>query len=271
MLPLWPPLDRPAFIIGCGRSGTTILGTVLAHHPLVTYLNEPRDLWIRVLPEADVWSAKAAVRGGRLELDAAACRLLARWRFRWRLARAVRRTGRPRLVEKLPINAFRLPFILAAVPEARFVHLVRDGRAVARSIARRCAQEVWYGVDDYKFRLLAERAERDPETRALPARCHTPFERGLLEWRLSEEAALAFFAAHPDVPCLDVRYEAFVEAPARELARIETFLELPPSVEAHALADREVRERHRAPQDLSPDVEAIGGPLLRRLGYLAEG
>ena len=33
--------QNPVFIIGCGRSGTTILGRTLAEHPRVKYLNEP--------------------------------------------------------------------------------------------------------------------------------------------------------------------------------------------------------------------------------------
>ncbi|WP_417860784.1 hypothetical protein [Winogradskyella sediminis] len=35
---------EPVFLIGCGRSGTTILGTTLGKHQSITYLNERRDL-----------------------------------------------------------------------------------------------------------------------------------------------------------------------------------------------------------------------------------
>jgi hypothetical protein len=37
------PLTRPVFIVGCGRSGTTILGEMLGRHPQLAYLNEPRQ------------------------------------------------------------------------------------------------------------------------------------------------------------------------------------------------------------------------------------
>ena len=33
------------FIIGCGRSNTTVLGKTLSNHPKIKYLNERRDLW----------------------------------------------------------------------------------------------------------------------------------------------------------------------------------------------------------------------------------
>jgi hypothetical protein len=41
------PLDgaAPIFIVGCGGSGTTLLGELLAAHPAVRYLYEPYDLW----------------------------------------------------------------------------------------------------------------------------------------------------------------------------------------------------------------------------------
>ena len=39
----------PVFIIGCGRSGTTILGKTLSNHPKIKYLNERRDLYINLI------------------------------------------------------------------------------------------------------------------------------------------------------------------------------------------------------------------------------
>ena len=46
----------PVFIIGCGRSGTTILGDTLSRHPKIKYLNERRDLWHKSYPEFDIWN-----------------------------------------------------------------------------------------------------------------------------------------------------------------------------------------------------------------------
>lgn len=39
------------------------------------------------------------------------------------------------LLEKTPSNCLRVPFVLEIFPEAKFIHLVRDGRDVARSAA----------------------------------------------------------------------------------------------------------------------------------------
>jgi hypothetical protein len=64
-------VSRPVFIVGCGRSATTVLGTALLKHGRITYLDEPRDLWISAYPQADVWTAKASTRGGKVRLEAA--------------------------------------------------------------------------------------------------------------------------------------------------------------------------------------------------------
>ena len=61
-------ISRPVFIIGCGRSGTTILGETLSRHSKVTYLNERRDLWFSAYPETDIWTGKATARNGMLIL-----------------------------------------------------------------------------------------------------------------------------------------------------------------------------------------------------------
>ena len=45
---------QPVFLIGCGRSGTTILGTTIGKHESITYLNERRDLWHQAYPEFDI-------------------------------------------------------------------------------------------------------------------------------------------------------------------------------------------------------------------------
>jgi hypothetical protein len=59
----FPGLERPVFIIGCGRSGTTILGATLAQHQLVTYLNEPCHLWFSAYPETDIWDTEGVLPG----------------------------------------------------------------------------------------------------------------------------------------------------------------------------------------------------------------
>ena len=53
VLPLRKRDLRPIFVMGVGRSGTTVLGTILALHPDVGYLNEPKALWHAALGDDD--------------------------------------------------------------------------------------------------------------------------------------------------------------------------------------------------------------------------
>jgi hypothetical protein len=52
--PADPPPRPPLFVVGCGRSGTTILGNLIGIHPGVTYLNEPYHLWAAIDPALDL-------------------------------------------------------------------------------------------------------------------------------------------------------------------------------------------------------------------------
>ena len=50
------------------------------------------------------------------------------------------RAGKPRWGEKTPRYVLKMPLIQAALPEARFVHVIRDGRDVALSVLDRTVQ-----------------------------------------------------------------------------------------------------------------------------------
>ena len=44
-LPQLKKIQKPVFIIGMGRSGTTVLGKVLSLHSDLGFLNEPKAMW----------------------------------------------------------------------------------------------------------------------------------------------------------------------------------------------------------------------------------
>jgi hypothetical protein len=48
-----------------------------------------------------------------------------------------RRQQKPRIIEKTCANSVRVPFVHAVFPDALFIHIVRDGRAVSESARRR--------------------------------------------------------------------------------------------------------------------------------------
>lgn len=270
-------MHRPVFLVGCGRSGTTILGQTLGHHPSVTYLEEPRDIWEQAYPETDIWSAEATTRNGRLFLDGNDCTETKNEQLRLLFADEVARTGRPRLLEKLPENCFRMGLIKRIYPDALFLHIVRDGIDVADSIARACRDSKaagpdwpdWYGVNDYKWDQLVAYAQRFTLSRGLPVLCASDFDRGLLEWRLSISAAKGFFATLPESDYLEVRYERLVRDAVAVLRDIEVFLGVAPSeqIRAFALVNIERRSCGQMRERVLANGEKIAGNLLRSLGY----
>jgi hypothetical protein len=257
-------LTRPVFIVGCGRSGTTILGNTLARHRRVTYLNEPRHLWCSCYPETDVWSDKAAARQGRVVLtDANADPQRSNALRRLFLFETVK-TGRPVFIEKLPINTFRLPFINEMFPDARFVHIYRNGREVAKSIERADAKGRWFGASSYKWTQLVQIASAREDTSQLAELCARPYEKGLLEWRLSTEAAVGFFHGMPADSYYELSYADLVDNPVRATQRLLSFLAIEVDRRVVEFARDQISRKTKQPEDpvLSPTEKKIGGELL---------
>jgi hypothetical protein len=228
-------LKSPVFILGCGRSGTTILGQALSKHPMVTYLNEPRHLWSSCFPETDIWTSR-----GKLVFTAADAIPKASAELRRLFNAETKKTGKPVLIEKLPINDFRLPFIDAIFPDARFIHIFRYGLEVASSIEK-CIN--WFGKNEHKWHLLAEYALLNDKTKDLPKYCVSDYDRGLLEWRLSTESVYLFFQTIPHDRFMEITYDQFLNQPVETINLILSFLGLERNQTVTDFVDREVRQK----------------------------
>jgi Sulfotransferase family len=85
---------------------------------------------------------------------------------RRRFARVMKPPSGKVFVEKSPTNALRIGFLDGLAAEARFIHIVRDGDDVVRSIARKAARtrrvvgrgmvNDWWGSNDSKWRLMRD-------------------------------------------------------------------------------------------------------------------
>ena len=260
-------LLRPVFIVGCGRSGTTVLGQLLGGYSDVAYLHEPREIW-SIEPRTDIWSAKASERGGSLRLGADDARPETAARIARAFAAEVRIRGARRLVEKLPVNSFRIGFIDGLLPDALFIHVIRNGLEVARSIGRLAQGGAWFGHGDYKWRLLAAEAEIAGLGRLVEL-CGSQELRGLLEWRLSIGAARGALAQLAKHRRLELRYEHLTDAPEATCARLEAFIGLRPEPAFRSFAaSRLVRRAPPAARSPTAAARAIAGELLTQLGYL---
>jgi len=191
-----PDGDAPlslALILGCARSGTSILGELIASHPQVTYLFEAHATW-----ELAGLGENESHRLTETHAVPAAVSRIRDW-FK------AQRGSRPWLVEKNPRNTLRIPFLRAVFPEAKIVHIVRDGRDVACSLVPGIGGDHWSHLKPPSWRELSTE--------------YTGVVRCALAWKEIVEIALADLACAPHHT---VRYEDLVTQPesvARQLLR----------------------------------------------------
>ncbi|MGH0038209.1 MAG: sulfotransferase family protein [Myxococcota bacterium] len=264
-----PRLDRAVFVVGAPRSGTSFLGATFQALPDFSYHYEP--------PLAKAL-ARVAVEEGWSEPR---WRRAARALYGWLLCR--HGEGDLRLAEKTPQNCFVVERLARAFPDARFVHIVRDGRDAALSyrdkpwLSSRLAGSGRRETGGYplgptpRFWVEPERRREFRETSDL--------HRCIWAWRRHTEAARAGLAALAAGRSLTLRYETLVSDPAREGRRLLDFLELgDPAAREAALAHlagahgRGVgRWRDELSRGESECVMAEAGGLLAELGYASPG
>lgn len=226
-------------IVGSPRSGTTLLRFILDAHPDLAIPPETgflaigqqlvrdgadREIFFRRVTaypdEAPAW--------GDFGLDAQ--EFLTRLRgldpysvpegFRLFYRMYAARFGKPRWGDKTPLYGLHLQSIQTLLPEARFIHLIRDGRDASLSL-RRC----WFSPGD-DMRVLAD------------------------YWRLNILATREQAKGAPHY--LEVRYEDLVREPENVVRRICSFIDLPFDAAMLRYPERALGRlgEHRARHDL---------------------
>lgn len=222
------PTAAPIFIIGCGRSGTTVLGQIFSAHPAVTYIYEPYDLWAAMDPATDFLQLYShGPRHCILGADNATER--SRRRF-YRLMRPA--PGRT-LAEKSPLNSLRIGYINAIVPDARFVHIVRNGLEVSSSIGKVAAVtkrmafrpplNEWWGVGDVKWTALQRDGQAAGYYPDEVTTLTTDAQRGAYEWLVSLRE-VENWRQSLGSRLIEVRYEDLTSNPRETLTRLMTEL-----------------------------------------------
>jgi hypothetical protein len=175
----------------------------------------------------------------------------------------VRRAGGGQVVvSKRIANNRRIPLLAAAFPTALFVDLVRDGRAVAASLAR---VDWWPDSRLWWFDNLTPRAATVAGA--------DPWELRARAWVEEAAAARAGLATvHPE-QVLSTTYERFVAEPSLVLDEIATFAGLTPSVAwRRRLAGVQFPDRNQAwradvPAAAVATIERVQGQALAHHGY----
>ena len=185
-----PPV-RILFVIGCGRSGTSILGEVLEIHPDVRYVFEPIHLWVAIDPRLDFTNLFTDTESAAL-VDETFFSANAQLRFNKLFFGPEDKL----LVEKTPHNALRLGYLERLVPNARYLHIVRCGMEVVESINKLAtinASQIagcgdhnqWWGSSLCKWKALKRDGVKVGFLSDEMDRLTTHRQRAAFEWLLS--------------------------------------------------------------------------------------
>lgn len=239
LLPLPPKTEIPQpaiYIVGSGRSGTTILGEVLEAHESIRYLFEPVYLWREICQTTDVTEFFGSCDAKAL-FGAEMCTAETRQRF-IALTRPGLLAKRSFLLEKTPHNAWRIGFLESLTPNSKYIHIIRDGVEVANSIRQIADHDnyrvafmsnhnTWWGVDNAKWKHLANDCIENGYFVDEVDSLEDNFQRGALEWVVSLLEIEKWEKALGNRLLL-VRLEELQLEPQKTLNRICEFLTLVP-------------------------------------------
>ena len=140
-------VSRPVIILGAPRSGTSLLTEILDAHPDVVTLREPRLVWRYGNDRRSDQLRPAHARPEVVDhIHASFGALL----------RDEDGTLDKRIVEKTPANTVRPLFVEAVFPDARYLHITRNGWAAVPSI-RDFSMRRASGLDARQVRKLKRR------------------------------------------------------------------------------------------------------------------
>ena len=245
------PLSSPTFIVGCMRSGTTLLAQLLGTHADIVYCPfELKDIWSRVggVPMAspktgDKVCPQLGSADARPEVAAHLARAFAN-EYRRNFSNKNNHAG---FLSKNPHLCNKLPFVDAIfMNQARFIWIYRDLPRVVASLRRLFADvhqrhrlwHYWLPKVDAKVRCWNCFGDTDLPQDIDLSRCFPGGDiRFLAEyWLETNRAVSAFFKIIAPARTLTVREEALIANPDKLLAECLAFLDVP--------LDPTILERH---------------------------
>lgn len=286
-------MKPPLFICGSGRSGTTLFFHMMISHPGVSWFTTlverfpTRPTWNRLAMHAAGTGPGEWVARHRLSASEA-------YRYWDRLYPGFSQPLRDLVADDVTVKAGsairdavagtttparphfmakitgwpRIGFLQAALPEARFVRLRRDGRAVANSLLTMPFWRGWQGPSNWRWGALS------PEYEAVwEAHDRSFVALAGIQWLIITDAFEAAIEAARPGSVLELDYGALCRDPIGEMERVADFadMEMVPAFRERirAVEIREARDKWRT--QLTPaqqqTLESVLGERLARYGY----
>ena len=278
-MPQIKEIKKPIFIVGTGRSGTSILGVILSMHSDVGFLNEPKALWHSLYEKEDVIGSyskgKAYYRlfkndvTKKIKRDAK--RILS-------LYLAITRSNR--IVDKYPELIFRLPFVKEIFPDAKFIFLVRNGWDACSSIekwskrnSKQVGQELhdWWGVDNRKWKIMIdELLNNDPyfsKCIKIIKKFNSHTDMAIVEWIITMREGLKQIEKYKN--CMyKLKYENLVKQPMKEISNLLKFCELCDDQNMYSYANEVLRKcPPHSTFKIHPQIYPLFKETMIALGY----
>lgn len=278
---------QPIILIGAARSGTKLIRDLIAEHPAVDKV--PYDVNY-------IWR----LGNEHIPHDELTVELLTP-QIRQRILKRLEgfRSDAPFLIEKTVSNCLRVPYVHAVFPNARFIHLVRNGWDVIESAYRQwTASPDWsyifkkartFPLDEaYEYALsYAKSVLLKWIMRGKPTSTWGPRYAGIdedlaskqlvevcaIQWVKSVERALKGLAALPEDQVLTIRYEEFVKRPYTHLKMLAQFINIDstPYLKSDKLAMISRKNVGKGLRNFSAEERALIWPhiehALASLGY----
>ncbi|HJU25508.1 MAG TPA: sulfotransferase [Rhodanobacteraceae bacterium] len=288
-----PNADRPIFIVGAGRTGSTIFHRIFSEHPHVAWQSPLCDLFParpainRLLLHAIDWPLigeflkRHCKPGERYTYWEHYCRgfaepcrdllrtdatMLNKRRIPAALVRLAT-AKRNRLLIKLT-GWPRVGFLDELFPDAKFIHVYRDGRAVANSLLAVHFWRGWQGPAQWRWGELdpVHHAEWERHGRSFVALAG-------IQWKLlmaaMDEAAKDIDPAR----FMQVRYEDFIGDPVACYRKVAEFCELDwsarfeESITAVGLKTANDKWKEDLTTEQQTILQAVLAESLQRYGY----
>jgi len=239
--------DNLVFVVGCPRSGTTWVQRLLATHPSIRTGQESDLFDLYVGPQLRTWrqeltvdsSGRGGVGLGCYFTDAEYQRVLKEYLLRLLVPMVGELAPGELFLEKTPSHILYVPEIHALLPEARFIHVLRDARDTVASLlsAARGWGRAW----------APRRAANAAST-----------------WVSHVHAARQAQRLLPEEKFTEVRYEALHANGPRELGRLADWLGL--SWNAYEVGEALKRNSPEAAKAGSGTPIPLGGQFGQQLG-----
>lgn len=193
----------PVFIIGAARSGTSLTLKLFKNQPSLTPLFEPCEFWDKAFSRGEDDTYQERLNG--LGFQA----------LRYLYYREISPEN-PYLVVKDPRDSIRIDSLNHLFPNAKFIHLIRDGRDVISSIIKTSENEL------YHIQEAAWPHVRIPNYKNLLT--YPSHIQAAMQWKYCVETSLKQLSQIPQDRQLTFYYEELINHPQKTAEKLLYFV-----------------------------------------------